>query len=115
MFKTFSTYAIALTAAFILSAQMTPADAAKEKFERTKPHTNVTTQGTSTGNSAGQAEIDFVETGGGEMAGDECEEESRGASQTEGAAPSDCDPDNNTPRAGKGSGSAYSGNKEAGY
>ena len=110
MFKTFSTTAIALTAAFVLSAQVNSADAAKEKFERTKPHTNIT-QGTS--NSAGQAEIDFVETGGGEIAGDECEDESREATQTAGAAPSDCDPDGST--AGKGGGPQYSGNKEAGY
>jgi|GEM_PF-6967234 len=114
MFKRFSTYALALTAAFVLSAQVHTAEAAKEKFERTKPHTNIT-QGTSS--SAGQAEIDFVETGGDDNNPvlDKCEDGSREPTQTAGAAPSDCDPDDNTPRAGSGSGTKYSGNKEAGY
>ena len=106
MFKTFSTYAIALTAAFVLSAQVNTADAAKEKFERTKPHTTVT-QGTN--NSAGQAEIDFVETAGEAN----CEEESRETTRTAEGTSNDCEPDGST--AGSGSGSQYSGNKEAGY
>ena len=106
MFKKFSTYALALTAAFVLSAQVNTADAAKEKFERTKPHTTVT-QGTNS--SDGQAEIDFVETAG----QPNCEEAPEDAARTAEGTSSDCEPDGST--ADSGGGTKYSGNKEAGY